>query len=241
MVTTAVLCGGRGSRMGALTDAIPKPLIPLNGRPVLQHTLEYYISRGFRNFVLCVGYRGEMIREYVSRAGLDADFEFSDAGETASMLARLYHARNSLGPRAFVAYGDTLVTVDLEDMLADHLKTLPAITMTIGNIKSPFGLMACDPDGTARSFEEKPILSYYIGHLLMETEVLHHLSPELLSLPDGAGLVTLFRRLIEEKRVRVHTHHGPQITFNTRQERDQAERELVHFFTHSEGESNGTQ
>lgn len=224
--------------MGVLTDDIPKPLIPLKGRPVLQHTLEYYIARGFRKFVLCLGYRGEMIREYVSRAGLDADFEFSDAGETASMLARLYHARNSLGPRAFVAYGDTLVTVDLEDMLADHLKTLPAITMTIGNIKSPLGLMACDPDGTARSFEEKPILSYYIGHLLMETEVLHHLGPELLNLPDGAGLVTLFKRLIEEKRVRVHIHNGPQISFNTRQERDQAERELVHFFTYSEGDSN---
>lgn len=227
--------------MGALTDAIPKPLIPLNDRPVLQHILEYYIARGFRKFVLCVGYQGHMIREYVSRVGLDADFEFSDAGETASMLARLYHARNSLGPRVFVAYGDTLVTIDLEHMLADHLKTLPAITMTVGKIKSPFGLVGYDSDGTARFFEEKPILSYYIGHLLLETELLHHLSPELLSLPDGAGLVTLFRQLIGEKRVRIHTHHGPQITFNTRQERDQAERELVHFFTHSEGESNGTQ
>lgn len=224
--------------MGPLTESIPKPLIHLHGRPVLRHTLEYYIARGFRKFVLCVGYRGDMIREYVLQARLDADFEFSDAGENASMLARIYHARELLGPRAFVAYGDTLVAVDLEHMLADHLEKRPLITMTIGYIKSPFGLVAFTGDGWAGSFEEKPVLSYYIGHLLMETEVLQQLDPELLNLPDGVGLVTLFRHLIEAKRVRVHTHRGPQITFNTRQERDQAEREFLQFFTHSEMESN---
>lgn len=237
MITTAVLCGGRGSRIRPLSDIVPKPLVPLNGRPILRHTLDYYMAQGCTRFVLCLGYRGESIREYVLKSDLKAEFEFSDAGENASMLVRLHHARHLLGQRAFVAYGDTFVTIDLERMLSEHLANQAMMTLTLGNIKSPFGLVAHDRDGCARSFEEKPVLSYYIGHLLLETEVLHRLDPELLHLPDGVGLITLIRRLIENKQVWVHIHQGPQITFNTSQERDQAEREVEAFFTYPEGEA----
>ncbi len=234
MITTAILCGGRGSRLGPITDEIPKPLVPLHGKPVLFHSLNYYIARGFRHFVLCLGYRGYMIREQVLQAGFDAEFEFSDAGEDASMLQRLHACRALLNERSFVVYGDTLVTVDLQQMLNDHLRHKPLMTMTTGDIRSPFGLVTSCGDGWANSFEEKPVLSYYIGHFLLETSVLDCLDQELLDSPDGVGIVRVFHQLIAQKQVRVLTHHGPQITFNTRQELDQAERELVAFFTHFE-------
>lgn len=232
-MVTAVLCGGRGSRLRPVTDDVPKPLIHLNGRPVLHHILDYYILQGFREFLLCVGYRGEMIKDYVLQAGLDADFDFSDAGPNASMLERLYVARKKLGPRAFVAYGDTLVTVDLAHMLKVHIEKGPSITMTIGSVKSPFGLVTFDESSWLSSFDEKPMLSYYIGHLLVETDFLDKIDSSLVKLEDGLGLIMLFRNLIEQKKILVHTHSGPQITFNTNQEREQAEREFVSFFTHS--------
>ena len=157
------------------------------------------------------------------------------------MLQRLYVARQKLGSRAFVACGDTLVTVDLARMLAVHLEKGPAITMTIGAVKSPFGLVTFDGEGWASSFDEKPMLSYYIGHLLVETDLLHQLDRRLIKLADGLGLIVLFRRLIEQKKILVHTHSGPQITFNTSQEREQAEREFVAFFTHSEEGNDDTE
>ncbi|MBI2370185.1 MAG: nucleotidyltransferase family protein [Deltaproteobacteria bacterium] len=234
MIKTIILCGGRGSRLRPLTDTVPKPLVPLNGKPILQHNLEYYISRGYRRFVLCLGYRGDLIRDFVSRGSFDAEVEFADAGEQASILERLCHARPMMGKTAFVVYGDTLVSVDLDQMVAEHERHGAAVTITTGDIRSPFGLVTADEAGWARSFEEKPVLTYYIGQMLLEAAALDDVEPAWLRMPDGEGLVRLLGRLIEEGRVRVHPHRGVQITFNTQQEYRQAERELIAFFTHRE-------
>lgn len=236
-VKTVVLCGGRGSRLRPLTDEIPKPLLALRGKPVLQHTLEFYLSRGLRRFVLCTGYGGDQIRDSVSRFGLAADIEYDDAGEGASMLQRLHHARPRIGDRAFVVYGDTYLPVDPEPMLRDHQESRAAVTLTTGFIRSPFGLVSADGAGWACSYEEKPVLSYFIGHLLIESAILDGVSPRRLEMPDGQGLVELLQELITRRRVRVHAYRGLQITFNTRQEYGQAERELISFFTHREDEA----
>ncbi|MFQ5801320.1 MAG: NDP-sugar synthase [Candidatus Methylomirabilales bacterium] len=237
MLTTVILCGGRGIRLRPLTDRIPKALIPLNGKPCLQHIIESYIRKGYRRFVLCVGYQGEMIVDFFRRQTFDAEIEFSDAGEQASMLERIYQARSFIGERAFVAYGDTLIDVDLAKMLAYHITSGAAVTLTTAGVRSPFGLVKATKDGWVVSFEEKPVQPYYIGHMLTERAVLDEVDPELLRMPDGGGLVTLFQRLIEKRRLRLYPYTGPQITFNTQQDLVQAERDLLTFFTHQERES----
>lgn len=234
MLKTVVLCGGRGLRLRPLTNAVPKPLVPLNGKPLLQHLVESYVGKGFRHFVLCIGYRGDMIRTFFASHPFDANFEFSDAGERASMLQRLYHARPLLGERVFVAYGDTLIDVDLEAMLADHQSSGAVATITTADVRSPFGLVTADEGGWVRSFEEKPLHSYYVGHMLLECRVLDDLDPELLALPDGEGLVRLFCQWVSRKCLRLYPYNGPQITFNTQQELHQAERRFIAFFTHQE-------
>ena len=234
MVKTVILCGGRGLRLRPLTDDVPKPLVTLNGKPLLQHLVESYIHKGFHRFVLCTGYRGDVIREFFARHSFDAEFEFSDAGEAASILQRLYLARTLVSERVFVAYGDTLIDMDLGAMLADHLSSGALASMTVANVRSPFGLVAADRDGWVGSFEEKPLQMFYVGHMLLERSVLDDLDQELLALPDGEGLVKLFCELVSRKCLRMYPYNGPQITFNTRQELHQAERDFIAFFTHQE-------
>ena len=237
MLTTVILCGGRGARLRPLTDRIPKALIPLNGKPCVQHIIESYIRKGYKRFVLCVGYQGEMIVDFFRRQAFDAEIEISDAGEQASMLERIYEARSLIEKRAFVAYGDTLIDVSLTQMLEYHTTCGAAVTLTTANVRSPFGLVRATEDGYVVSFEEKPIQPFYVGHMLIEWTVLDEVGPGLLKMPDGDGLVALFQRLIERRDLRLYPYTGPQITFNTQQELDQAERDLVTFFTHQEGES----
>ena len=232
---TFILCGGRGTRLKPLTELMPKTLVPLNGKPCLQHILESHIRRGQRDFVLCVGYRGEMIVDFIKRQAFDARIDFSDAGEDAGMLQRLVYARPLMGARAFVAYGDTLIDVDGAAMAAAHRAGAAAITLTTAEVKSPFGLVTMDPDQWVLSYAEKPIHPYYIGHMLIESTALDEATEELLRLPDGDGLVMFLQRLIGQRRVRAYPYRGPQITFNTKQDLDQAERELRMFFTQAEG------
>lgn len=236
MLTTLILCGGRGTRLRPLTDRIPKPLAPLNGKPCLQYIVELYIRKGYKRLILCIGYQGEMIIEFFRRQSFDAEIEFSDAGEQASMLERIYQARAFIGERAFVAYGDTLIDVNLAQMLARHIATGAAVTITSADVRSPFGLVISDPENRVLSFEEKPLQPYYIGHMLLERSVLENVDPALLRMPDGEGLVTLFKRLIEKQRLWTYSYTGPQITFNTQQDLDRAEQDLTKFFTHQERE-----
>jgi len=234
MVETVILCGGRGLRLRPLTDHIPKALVLLNDKPLLQHLVESHIEKGVRRFIVCVGYQGSKIRDFFAQNPMDAEFQFSDAGEEASILQRLYKAKSLMGDRAFVAYGDTLINVDLDAMQSDHMSSGASVTTTVANVRSPFGLVTLDGDGWVRSFEEKPLQLFYVGHMLLERDVLENLAPEVLNLPDGEGLVRLFGDLIHRKRLRAYYYTGPQITFNTSQELRQAERDFISFFTHRE-------
>ncbi len=233
-ITTLILCGGRGRRLRPLTDIVPKPLIPLHGKPLIHHSLESYIVKGFRKFIICVGYKGQMIKDYIANQNFEAQIEFSDSGEDASMLERIYYAIDSIPQRTIISYGDTLINLDVDDMIRSHIQSGKKITITTAEVRSPFGLVKYDSNGNIYDFEEKPLQSYYVGHMIVERYVLDHMDKNLLSLPDGNGLVNLFKNCIQDHQLGTYAYNGPQITFNTQQELNQAEDDLVAFFTQQE-------
>lgn len=216
-----------------MTEATPKPLIPLDGKPCLQHILESSIRKGCHHFVLCTGYQGSSIVDFVKQRSFDAEIEFSDAGLEASMLQRIYKARELLkGERSFIAYGDLLIDVNLDAMLEAHLTSGAKVTMTTAQVQSPFGLIQTDSEHWVLSFDEKPILPYYVGHMLMEIKVMETLSPAQLQLQDGKGIVSLFQELSAKKELQAFPYSGPQITFNTDRELHKAEQDFKTFFAH---------
>ena len=81
-ITVVIMCGGRGKRMGELTDELPKPLIKINGLPILQLKLNRYIEQGINIFVICIGYKGELIRQFIKTLDLPKPIKiiFSDRG-----------------------------------------------------------------------------------------------------------------------------------------------------------------
>lgn len=222
--------------MKPLTEERPKPLLPLDGKPCLEHILEGYIRKGYHHFVLCTGYQGEKIVEFVKNRSFDAEIVFSELEEDASMLKRIYEARKFLkGERSFIAYGDLLIDVDLEGMLQSHLSSGAKVTMTTAQVRSPFGLIQTDANHWVSSFEEKPVLPYYVGHMLMETTLMDTLTSKLLQMPDGKGVVALFQELAARRELQAFPYQGPQITFNTHRELDKAEQDFKTFFAHVEG------
>lgn len=230
-----VLCGGKGTRLGSLTNELPKTLVPLNGTPFLQRILQAYISKGCHRFVLCIGYCGQAIVEFVQQNAFDAEIAFSDAGENVGMLTRLHHGRRLLTEeRFFVVYGDTLIDVDLAAMAAEHVRSGAAVTLTTAHVKSPFGLVTIESENWISSFTEKPLQPYYIGHMLMDSSVVDTVDPALLQLPDGDGLVRLIQQLIMQRKVKTFPYAGPQITYNTQSDLREAEKNMKAFYTYVE-------
>jgi glucose-1-phosphate cytidylyltransferase len=229
-----VLCGGRGRRLLPLTDRLPKPMVEFHGKPMLDHIIALLQAKGLRRFTLCVGYKGEIIREHYAAAPPGVDMRFSDAGEQASILVRLAAVADSMTERFLCVYGDTFIDLDLDEMLRTHILRKAAMTVVTGKVQSPFGLVRTDNSGWITAFEEKPVMTYYVGCFVAERSVLQNLDDRLLVLPDGRGLVALFERLAAERRLAAFEHTGLQLTFNTPTECENVEKELGQFYTLTE-------
>jgi NDP-sugar pyrophosphorylase family protein len=234
----AILCGGRGKRLKPLTNDLPKPLIPLQGKPILEYVLNYFENKGFCNFILCTGYKGHKIIDFIEqyKKKSESNFSISDLGNDASILERIYALKDFFSDRIFCTYGDTLTDLDLIKMFEMHIKKKTLMTIVSSKIKNPFGLLETDNNGLVTSFIEKPVFNYYIGHFLMEKETMNIINNNMLKSKDGKGLILLFSNLIEHKSLNVFEHHGAQITFNTEIEHKNAEKEIIDFYSQKEEE-----
>ena len=230
----AVLCGGRGTRLKPRTDVIPKALIELNGKPILDYIVDFYAAKGLRRFILCIGYKGGLVKDHSRIYSAELNFSFSDAGEDASMLQRIWEMRDLIEDRIFVSYCDTFIDLDIGQMLDEHCRKGAGATMVTAKIKHPFGLLTYDEQGWVNSFVEKPIMNYYIGSFILERSALEFVTPEMLAKPDGGGIVDFFDVLTQEKLLAAYEHLGAQITFNTENERQKAEEMLGHYYAVSE-------
>jgi glucose-1-phosphate cytidylyltransferase len=107
-IPAVILCGGKGTRMGPLTKELPKPLINIGGKPILWHIMKIYASQGVNNFILCLGYKGDKIKEYFQNNNNEEwNIQFVDTGIECTKSERLQKIKNSITENIFfLAYGD---------------------------------------------------------------------------------------------------------------------------------------
>jgi glucose-1-phosphate cytidylyltransferase len=164
--TVAILCGGRGTRLQERTQSIPKPLVEIGGRPILWHVMQIYASQGFRRFVLCTGYRGELIEEFARAEAWPAGVEVLcvDTGLETPTGGRIARVRDRLaGETCAVTYGDGVADVDLRALAEFHRRQGRLATMTVVRPELQFGVAELDGDGLVRGFTEKPRLDRWIN------------------------------------------------------------------------------
>jgi len=174
-----ILCGGLGTRLREETEFKPKPMVEIGGRPILWHIMRRYHRFGVRRFVLCLGYKGEAIRDYFLNYRLrqcdvtvdlrsnavqvhgedpteDWQVVLADTGDEAMTGARLKRALKHVPGEAFFAcYGDGVADVDLDALLATHLKAGRLATVTAVHPSSRYGEIDVAHDAV-RTFLEKP-------------------------------------------------------------------------------------
>jgi glucose-1-phosphate cytidylyltransferase len=178
---TVVLCGGKGTRAYPHTAQLPKPLLDVAGRPVLEHVLDIYARQGARRFVLAAGFQSDMIRSFAGSLMTDWDVQVVDTGEDANTATRIFRCKEYLGERFFATYGDGVGNVDLAALLRTHASAGTAATITTVPLPSQYGTVDSDAEGKVRQFTEKPRLrDHWIngGFFVMERRVFEHWSGE---------------------------------------------------------------
>jgi glucose-1-phosphate cytidylyltransferase len=178
--TVVILCGGRGTRLQERTQAIPKPLVEIGGRPILWHVMEIYACQGFRRFILCLGYKGELIERFVDDVGWPAGTEVicPQTGLDTQTGGRVKRVAEYLADETFcTTYADGVADIDLARLCSHHAGHGALATVTVVRPELPFGVAEIAADGRIRGFREKPRSKDWIngGFFCFEPEVLDYL------------------------------------------------------------------
>jgi glucose-1-phosphate cytidylyltransferase len=205
--TVAILCGGRGTRLREDARSLPKPLVEIGGRPILRHVMEIYACQGVRRFVLCLGYKGELIEELVNGVQWPegAEVRCVPTGDETPTGGRIKLAAEHLPGETFhVTYADGVADIDLAALARFHADHGALATMTVVRPRLPFGIAELGDDGRVRGFHEKPRSEHWIngGFFCFEPGVLDYL--------DAGSVLERqpLERLAAEGQLRAFRHEG---------------------------------
>jgi glucose-1-phosphate cytidylyltransferase len=227
-VKVIILAGGLGTRMREETEYKPKPMVEIGGKPVLWHLMKSFAFYGLTDFVICTGYRGDVIKDYFfnydarmndftahlgkstyievhgSHSEQDWKVTVSDTGPHTMTGGRVKRVAQYLNNRFIVTYGDGLADVDVATLLKFHESHGKLATVTTVRPLSRFGVMDLDSTGQVKQFREKPQTDDYVnaGFFVFEPKVLEYLDEEcvLEQVP--------LERLAAEGQLMAYRHQG---------------------------------
>jgi len=225
-----ILCGGQGTRLREETEYRPKPLVEVGGKPILWHIMKTYAHYDYRDFVLCLGYRGQMIKDYFlnyeamnndftihlgrqsrlsfNGAHLEQGFEVTvaDTGLETMTGGRIKRIEKYLDGDTFLAtYGDGVGDVDIAELVAFHKAHGKIATITTVRPRSRFGMLDTANDGRVLAFNEKPEMAGWAsaGFFVFERKLFEYIDDDSCSLESKP-----LERLAAEGQLMAYRHKG---------------------------------
>tara|TARA_Y100001970_G_scaffold55808_1_gene70674 strand:- start:4221 stop:4913 length:693 start_codon:yes stop_codon:yes gene_type:complete len=173
-----ILSGGYGTRLSEYTDAIPKPMVKIGDLPILVHIMKSYSKYNFNDFVIALGYKGEMIKKYFEKNSTNWNIKLIDTGEKTMTGGRLKRLKEEIGNETFMlTYGDGLSNINIKKLLEFHKENKKIVTVTAVRPPARFGYIKFK-DEKVIGFKEKSKLDVgWIngGFFVMEPEFLNYI------------------------------------------------------------------
>jgi glucose-1-phosphate cytidylyltransferase len=230
LMKVVILCGGRGARLNEETEFRPKPMVEIGEKPILWHIMKIFAHHGLSEFVLCLGYRGAMIKDYfLNYQAMNNDFtvrlgstdqitfhgrqqeqDFSvtliDTGNETMTGGRVKRVKDFIGDDAFmVTYGDGVADIDISSLLEFHRSHGKTGTVTSVRPTSRFGIMEMDDHETVMNFAEKPQVEGWVsaGFFVFNRGFFDYIDGDETSLEREP-----LERLAKEGQLMAYRHHG---------------------------------
>ncbi len=238
-----ILCGGRGTRLREETEYRPKPMVPIGDRPILWHIMKTYAHHGFNEFVLCLGYKGDQIKDFFRnylwntcdttlRLGQEAAVQFhtrhseeswtvtlAETGLDTMTAGRLKRIQRYIGgdETFLLTYGDGVGDVDIPQSIAFHREHGRLLTLTAVHPPGRFGEIVRTPDGAVTAFNEKPQTEVgWIngGYFVVSSKVFDYLENSDEVMFEQAPI----KKIAAEDQLRAYQHAGFWQPMDTYQE-----------------------
>jgi glucose-1-phosphate cytidylyltransferase len=226
-----IFAGGLGTRISEETGSRPKPMVEIGGRPILWHIMKVYSSYGFNEFIICLGYKGYLIKEYFMHYYMhnsDVTIELKsnklevhytdaesftvtlvDTGLSTKTAGRLKRIQKYVGNEDFMlTYGDGVANIDLARLLEFHKEHDRIATVTAVQPEGRFGSMEIGRDGVVDHFKEKPKGDdKWIngGFFVLKPQVFDYLQADM---DDVMWEDDPMMQLAEDKQLVAYQHHG---------------------------------
>lgn len=228
-----ILCGGQGTRIRDVNENMPKPMLPIGELPILWHIMKYYATAGYKEFVLCLGYKGQVIKDFfLNYETYTRDFSLqlgavksikyhtnheevnwqvtlADTGPNAMTGARVRKIRKYIGNDEdfLLTYGDGVGDINIEKLIEFHKNHGRVLTVTGVLPSGRFGELMNSPDGIVTEFNEKPQATggrVSGGFFVCNRRIFEYLD-------DSDGLIfesTPMCRLVSDSQLMMYEHNG---------------------------------
>jgi glucose-1-phosphate cytidylyltransferase len=202
-----ILCGGKGTRLREETEYRPKPMVPIGDRPILWHIMKTYAAHGHKDFILCLGYKGEIIKDFFRnylwmtsdvklRLGRSPQHKFynhhdeedwtvtlADTGEDSMTAYRLKNIQRYVpkGETFLFTYGDGVSDIDINATIKEHRRFKKTCTISAVHPAGRFGALNVEADGSIHTFVEKPqVEQAYVngGYMVCDYKIFNYLTAD---------------------------------------------------------------
>jgi glucose-1-phosphate cytidylyltransferase len=243
-----ILAGGLGTRISEETTVRPKPMVEIGGKPILWHIMKTYAHYGINDFVICLGYKGYIIKEFFANYFLhtsDITFDIKnnsmevhqqsaepwkvtlvDTGDTTQTGGRLKRVQKYIGNETFcLTYGDGVADIRIDKLLEHHKKNGKMATITAVQPPGRFGSLNIESDNTVSSFKEKILGDgAWIngGFFVLEPAIFDKISGDTIKFENEP-----LDAIVAEQQLTAYHHHGFWAAMDTLRERNELDDLLV--------------
>lgn len=220
-----LLAGGKGTRIREESEITPKPMIKVGKLPVVEHIMQRYIKFGLSNFIICSGYKNEVINNYFANYSSSRDFSLNTndnkviplstipdfnlevifTGNDTQTGGRIYKIRDRIKDDNFiVSYGDCLADVDIDSLINFHNNHNKIATITVTKLHSRFGFVELENNSVIKSFREKEKEKqlYSIGFMIFNRKIFDYLDENIILEKEP------FNNLVKNKEIVAFEHEG---------------------------------
>ena len=224
--TAVIIAGGRGKRFEERTEDLPKPLIPVNERPILERIIEWLVKSGVERVIIGTAYKKEMIKNYFGDGndfGIKIHYtEHDENGGTEDAFKAAIEQSGIEDENFYAMNGDQITDLSLEDFGNIHIKNGAVVTLATVNLRTNFGIINIDENGKITEFKEKGEVrdkKMNSGFYVFNKKIRDFLK-------EGNIEENTFKKLIKEKKMHSFHHEGIWLTVNDKKELKNAEETL---------------
>jgi len=202
-----ILAGGKGTRLSEYTKTIPKPMIKVNGKPIIHRIINHYIKYGHKEFYIALGYKGKLISNYFKRKKFTKDIKIHliKTGLNTMTGGRLKRLKNYLNETFLMTYGDGLSNVNIDKLTKFHLKKKKLITLTAVRPPARFGAISVEKDIVGYFREKNSLDEGWIngGYFVIEPNFLRLIKNDKTLLEQDP-----FQKVTKSKQMVAYKHFG---------------------------------